>query len=218
MKTLKIPEATIMRLAVYSRYLEHAEKQGITTVSSAAIADGSGVSPAQVRKDLAYFGEFGTRGVGYRTGELNSHIRRILGLNRCWSAVIVGAGKLGSALALYEGFLSRGFRIVGVFDVDPGIVGKYLGDSEVLHVSQLEELIAREKAEIGIITVPASAAQEVGERLVKAGVRALLNFSPLVLNLPEDVIVRNVDFSLHLEVLTFNLVFGKIKKEVAEEE
>lgn len=217
MKTLKVPEATVMRLAVYSRFLEQAEQQGIVTVSSGAIADGAGVSPAQVRKDLAYFGDFGTRGVGYPTGELLRHIRRILGLNRCWPVVIVGAGKLGSALALYEGFLSRGFRIVGVFDVDPGTIGKLFGSVEVFPVSRLEEVITREAVEIGIITVPADAAQEVGERLVAAGVKAVLNFSPHVLNLPEDIIVRHVDFSLHLEVLTFNLVFGKIKKELGGE-
>lgn len=211
-KTTKIPEATIMRLAVYSRFLEHLQKQNVVTISSGAIAEGAGVSPAQVRKDLAYFGEFGTRGVGYNVDELCGHIRRILGLDQKWPSVLVGAGKLGSALALYEGFNIRGFHIVGVFDVDPDPIGNRFGSIKVLPMEYLERVIQREHVQIGIITVPAAAAQEVGERLVSAGVKAILSFSPYVLNLPADVIVRHVDFSLHLEVLTFNLTFGKTKK------
>lgn len=216
MKTTKVPEATILRLAVYSRYLEHLERQGVETVSSVAIADGAGVTSAQVRKDLAYFGEFGTRGVGYNVIDLRGHIDRILGLDRTWPVVLVGAGKLGSALALYEGFLLRGFHIVGVFDIDPEPVGKRFGSIIVLPVDRLEEVIKKRGAEIGIITVPARAAQEVGERLVAAGIKAILNFSPYVLSLPEDVLVRHVDFSLHMEVLTFNLTVNKKKKNMMD--
>lgn len=211
-KTTKIPEATVMRLAVYSRFLEHLQQQDVVTISSGAIAEGAGVSPAQVRKDLAYFGEFGTRGVGYNVEELCGHIRRILGLSQKWPSVLVGAGKLGSALALYEGFNIRGFHIVGVFDVVPDPVGNRFGSIKVLPMEYLERVIKRKHVEIGIITVPASAAQAVGERLVAAGIKAILNFSPYVLNLPADITVRHVDFSLHLEVLTFNLTFGKTKK------
>jgi redox-sensing transcriptional repressor len=209
MKSNKIPEATIVRLTVYSRYIEHLQQREVATVSSGAIAEGAGVSSAQVRKDLAYFGEFGTRGVGYSVDELCGHIRRILGLNQEWPTVLVGAGKLGSALALYEGFNMRGFRIVGVFDVEPDPIGNRFGSIKVLPMEELEGVIEKEHVQIGIITVPAVAAQEVGERLVKAGVKAILNFSPYVLNLPEDIIVRHVDFSLHLEVLTFNLTYGR---------
>ncbi|MDH7577189.1 MAG: redox-sensing transcriptional repressor Rex [Bacillota bacterium] len=205
MKTLKIPEATVMRLSVYSRFLEQAEHHGIVTVSSGDIAEGVGVSPAQVRKDLAYFGEFGTRGVGYNVSDLYQQIRRILGLNREWPVVLVGAGKLGSALARYQGFLGRGFRIIGVFDNDPGQFGRKLNGSEVLPISQLEEVVQKNGVEIGIITVPAAAAQEVADRLVNAGIKAILNFSPRVLNVPGQVVIRNVDFSVNLEVLTFNL-------------
>ena len=158
-----------------------------------------------MRKDLAYFGEFGTRGVGYNVEELCGHIRRILGLNKKWPSVLVGAGKLGSALALYEGFNIRGFHIVGVFDVDPDPVGNRFGSIKVLPMEYLDEVIEKEQVQIGIITVPAVAAQDVGERLVEAGIKAILNFSPHVINLPVDIIVRHVDFSLHLEVLTFNL-------------
>jgi len=206
LKTLKIPEATVMRLSLYSLFLEQAEEQGLVTVSSGEIAEGVGVSPAMVRKDLAYFGEFGTRGVGYNAGDLNQQIRRILGLNREWPVVLVGAGKLGSALALYQGFALRGFHIVGVFDNDPERFGKKLGQIVVQPVSQMEEVIRCRGIEMAIITVPADAAQEVAERLVDAGVKAILNFSPRVLNVPRDVVVRHVDFSVHLGVLTFNLV------------
>lgn len=205
MKSLKIPEATIMRLSVYSRFLEQAEQKGIFTVSSGDIAEGVGVSPAQVRKDLAYFGEFGTRGVGYNTSDLYNHIRRILGLNREWSVVLVGAGKLGSALALYGGFLKRGFRIVGVFDNDPDRIGKKLGENIIQPVSEIETAVKNSGAEIGIIAVPASAAQDVAEQLVAAGVKAILNFSPRVLNVAKRTVIRNVDFSVYLEVLTFNI-------------
>lgn len=206
MKTLKIPEATVMRLSLYSLFLEQAEEEGKVTVSSGEIAEGVGVSPAMVRKDLAYFGEFGTRGVGYNAGDLNQQIRRILGLNREWPVVLVGAGKLGSALALYQGFLRQGFHIVGVFDNDPERFGKRLGQISVQPVSQMEEVIRKRGVEMAIITVPDEAAQEVAERLVDAGVKAILNFSSKVLNVPRDVVVRHVDFSVHLGVLTFNLV------------
>ncbi|HHW39558.1 MAG TPA: redox-sensing transcriptional repressor Rex [Syntrophomonadaceae bacterium] len=206
LKTLKIPEATVMRLSLYSLFLEQAEEEGKVTVSSGEIAEGVGVSPAMVRKDLAYFGEFGTRGVGYNAGDLNQQIRRILGLNREWPVVLVGAGKLGSALALYQGFLRQGFHIVGVFDNDPERFGKRLGQISVQPVSQMEEVIRKRGVEMAIITVPDEAAQEVAERLVDAGVKAILNFSSKVLNVPRDVVVRHVDFSVHLGVLTFNLV------------
>lgn len=208
MKTLKIPEATVMRLSLYSLFLDQAEREGKTTVSSGEIAEGVGVSPAMVRKDLAYFGEFGTRGVGYNTGDLNQQIRRILGLNREWPVILVGAGKLGSALALYQGFIRRGFNIVGVFDNDPERCGKKLGKIVVQPVSEMEDVIKRLGVKMAIIAVPADVAQEVAEHLVNAGVKAILNFSPRVLNVPEDVVVRHVDFSVHLGVLTFNLALS----------
>ncbi len=205
MKAFKIPEATVMRLSVYSRFLEQADRHGIIIVSSGDIAEGVGVSPAQVRKDLAYFGEFGTRGVGYNVSSLYQQIRRILGLNREWLVVLVGAGKLGSALARYQGFLSRGFRIIGVFDNDPKQFGRKLNGTTIMPISQLDEVVQREGVEIGIITVPAGAAQEVADRLAAAGIKAILNFSPRVLNVPSRIVVRSVDFSVNLEVLTFNL-------------
>ncbi|SHG78337.1 redox-sensing transcriptional repressor [Thermosyntropha lipolytica DSM 11003] len=209
MKVFKIPEATVMRLSVYSRYLNQLAREGVETVSSGDIAKGTGVSSAQVRKDLAYFGEFGTRGVGYKVDELYNHLIKILGLDREWNVIIVGAGKLGSALALYQGFAERGFKIVTVLDVDPDIIGTKLGNIEVEPLELLEERVREQNITIGVIAVPASAAQEVTDRLVKTGVKAILNFSPRVLKVPREVVLRNVDLSVNLEVLSFNLAFNR---------
>ncbi|MGE5418267.1 MAG: redox-sensing transcriptional repressor Rex [Acidobacteriota bacterium] len=211
MKALKIPEATVVRLSVYSRYLSQLVHDGILTISSGEIARGVGVSSAQVRKDLAYFGEFGTRGVGYNVQELYSHIMRILGLNKSWNVVIVGAGKLGSALAVYKGFEDRGFNIVGVVDNSPDRIGKSLGGILIEPLEMLELRIKEGKVQIGIVTVPSSAAQEVTDRMVNSGVKALLNFSPRVLKVPDSVILRNMDLSVNLEVLSFNLAFANLK-------
>ncbi len=205
MKALKIPEATIIRLSVYSRYLEQADKKGIVIISSGEIAEGVGVSPAQVRKDLAYFGEFGTRGVGYNVKDLLRHTLKILGLNGKWSVVVIGAGNLGSALVSYRGFRQRGFDIVGVFDNDLAKIGKRLVDLEVLGTEKIEQVVKDGHVKIGIITVPASAAQEAANQLVNAGVKAILNFAPTVLSVPEDVEVRDIDLSTRLEILTFHL-------------
>lgn len=204
-KTIKIPEATIVRLSVYSRYLELAEKRGIITISSGEIAEGVGVSPAQVRKDLAYFGEFGTRGVGYNVKDLLRHTLKILGLSHDWPTVLVGAGNLGSALISYRGFRERGFNIIGVFDNDLTKIGKRLLNLEVLAIDELPRVIRERNARIGILAVPSASAQSVTDMMVNAGTRAILNFAPKPIAVPEDVEVRNVDLSVKLEILTFNL-------------
>jgi len=209
LKTLKIPEATIIRLSVYSRYLSQVDRRGVTTISSGEIAEGVGVSPAQVRKDLAYFGEFGTRGVGYNVKDLQRHILKILGLNYSWPVVIVGAGHLGTALCMYGGFRERGFRVVGIFDNDPHKIGYKLNGIEVFPMSEMARVVEQERALIGIIAVPSDAAQEVANSLVGAGLKAILNFAPRVLNIPDDVEVRNVDMAVNLEILTFNLGFKR---------
>ncbi|NPV27209.1 MAG: redox-sensing transcriptional repressor Rex [Firmicutes bacterium] len=209
MKTLKIPEATIIRLSVYSRFLAQVERKGIVTISSGEIAKGVGVGSAQVRKDLAYFGEFGTRGVGYNVSELYGHLMKILGLTTQWNVVIVGAGKLGSALAMYGGFLERGFKVVGIFDNDPKKIGQKLADVEIMGVDRLREVVSKQNAHIGIITVPADEAQETANELVAANVRAILNFSPRVLNVPDDVVIRHVDLSVNLEILSFYLGYQR---------
>jgi len=205
LKALKIPEATVVRLSLYSRHLRQLINDGTLTVSSGEIAAGVGVSSAQVRKDLAYFGEFGTRGVGYNVQELHGHIVRILGLNREWNVVIVGVGKLGSALAVYKGFASRGFNIVGLMDVSEQRIGLSLGKLVIEPLTILEQRIREKSVKIGIITVPGSAAQEVADMMTAAGVSSILNFSPRVLKVPKRVILRNVDLSVNMEVLSFYL-------------
>ncbi|MEW6727362.1 redox-sensing transcriptional repressor Rex [Desulforudis sp. 1088] len=210
MKALRIPEATIQRLSIYSRFLERLEKKGVITVSSGDIAKGVGVSPAQVRKDLAYFGEFGTRGVGYNVKDLIHYILKILGLTKPWPVVLVGAGNLGTALCTYRGFLDRGFNIVGVFDNDLLKIGKRIQDLDVLPLERIPEVVKEHDVKIGIIAVPLGAVQDIAHELVKAGIKALLTFGPVVLDLPNDVIVRNVDLAVKLEILTFNLTFREL--------
>ncbi len=172
------------------------------------IAAGVGVGSAQVRKDLAYFGEFGTRGVGYKVSELYGHLIKILGLNQTWNVIIIGAGKLGSALALYKGFNDRGFKVRAVLDTNQDIIGEKLADIVVEPLEVMKERILPQNIKVGIIPVPAQAAQQVSDKLLEAGVMAILNFSPEVLRVPSGVILRNVDLSVNLEVLSFNLSFN----------
>ena len=209
MKTLKIPEATIIRLSVYSRYLTEVERKGIITISSGEIAEGVGVSPAQVRKDLAYFGEFGTRGVGYNVKDLGRDVLKILGLGEDWNVTLVGLGNLGLALSMYKGFKERGFNITSIFDNDPAKIGTIVNGIEVMSVERVEEVVRKNNTQIGIISVSSEVAQEIVNLLVKAGVQAILNFAPVVLNVPPEVELRNVDLTVSLEVLTFNLKSGK---------
>lgn len=209
MKVYKIPEATVVRLSIYSRQLHYLKEEGIETVSSEEIADSVGVSSAQVRKDLAYFGEFGTRGVGYRVDELLGQLTKILGLDQQWNIAIIGAGKLGSALALYQGFRERGFAIKAILDVDEKMIGKKLEDVLIDPLEVMAERVKQHNIKIGIITVPAAAAQIVTDQLVEAGVAAILNFSPRVLKVPPEVILRNVDLSVNLKVLSFNLSYNR---------
>jgi redox-sensing transcriptional repressor len=204
-KTLRVPEATITRLSVYSRFLERLDQKGIVTISSGEIAEGVGVSPAQVRKDLAYFGEFGTRGVGYNVKDLLHYTLKILGLDRPWPLVLVGAGNLGFALCTHKGFNDRGFSIIGVFDNDLTKIGKKIVDLEVYPLEKMSEIIDAHQVRIGIIAVPPRAAQETADLMVKNGLKAILNFAPVALNLPEGIEIRNVDLTVKLEILTFNL-------------
>jgi len=206
-KTLRVPEATVTRLSIYSRYLERLDRNGVSSVSSGEIADGVGVSPAQVRKDLAYFGEFGTRGVGYNVKDLMRYTLKILGLDRHWNLILVGAGNLGYALCTYKGFNARGFSIVGVFDNDLTKIGKRISDLEVLPMEAMMDVIKEHNVRIGIIATPTRAAQDVAEFMIKCGMQAVLNFAPMPLTLPDHIEVRNVDLSVKLEILTFNLGF-----------
>ncbi len=212
MKELKIPEATVSRLSVYSRYLTAVEKQEIVNISSGEIAEGVGGTPAQVRKDLAYFGEFGTRGVGYNVKQLNQEIMGILGLKKRWNVILIGAGNLGSALSQYRGFQERGFNIVAVFDNDMNKVGLKLNGLPIFAVSQMADYIDQHDVSIGIITVPSEYAQDIADILVETkNIKGILNFAPIVLTIPEEIEVRDVDLTVNLEVLSYNIEKNKSK-------
>lgn len=205
MKSSKIPEATITRLSVYSRFLVRLDRRGVITASSGDIADGVGVSQAQVRKDLAYFGEFGTRGVGYNVKDLMHYTMKILNLTQTWPLALVGAGNLGTALCTHRNFKERGFTIVGVFDNDLTKIGKRIEEIMVQPLEEMPEVIKQRGIKIGIIAVPPRVAQEVADIMVQNKLLAIMNFAPIALNVPEDIKIRNVDLSVALEALTFNL-------------
>lgn len=201
-----ISELTINRLSVYLRCLDQLEQEGVLTVSSQELADRFHLNSAQIRKDLAYFGEFGIRGVGYNVAQLKEHLINILGLNEERHAVIVGAGNLGTALAHYSGFNTGGFRIVGILDNDPKRIGaKIPGGLVVEDVKFLPDIVKERNVHIGIITVPSAAAQKVFDTLVEAGVQAVLNFAPTQLKGHPEVKLKNVDLKINLELLSFFL-------------
>lgn len=203
MARARIPDVSVRRLPVYLRALSDLEAQGVAVVSSAELARRTGFSSEQIRKDLAYFGAFGTRGVGYATARLRERVRRILGLDREVAAALVGAGNLGTALARYVLSRDHGVRIAAIFDSDPARVGAVIGGVPVQPAERLEEECRRLEVRIGIVAVPAPAAQEVAERLARAGAVALLNFAPVHLRLPPGVHVHDVDLSLALQSLAY---------------
>jgi redox-sensing transcriptional repressor len=199
----RIPDATVARLPVYLRLLYEVAADGATNVSSERLAELAGVNAAKVRKDLSYLGSYGTRGVGYDVEYLVSQMSRELGLHREWPVVIVGAGNLGQALANYAGFHDRGFPVVHLVDVEASKVGTTIGDIEVRHLNELPQLVAEHGITIGVIATPGGVAQEVADRLVLAGVTAILNFAPTVLTVPRGVAVRKVDLAVELQILSF---------------
>ena len=199
-----IPEATVARLPVYLRALAGLAESGAETISSDALAVAAGVNSAKVRKDLSYLGSYGTRGVGYDVKYLVHHISRELGLTQDWAVVIVGVGNLGHALANYGGFAERGFRIAALLDADRRRVGEELAGVHVRHLDDLDDVVRDSGASIGVIATPAHAAQEVCDRLVGAGVTSILNFAPVVLNVPAGVDLRKVDLSIELQILSFH--------------
>jgi redox-sensing transcriptional repressor len=185
---------------------------GTQTVSSEQLAELGGLTSAQVRKDLSFFGNFGVRGRGYDVRDLEEALARILGLDRTWKAVVLGAGRLGSALTSYPEFASEGFHILAVFDTDSEKHGRRLGSAQVWPVEELEPFSLREGVSIGIITTPASAAQAAAAQLVAAGIRGILNFAPTTLNVPESVSVRNVNLAIELEGLSFAINDAEIRE------
>jgi redox-sensing transcriptional repressor len=204
----RIPEMTVRRLSVYLRCLRQLEEAGVTTISSQDLAARFHLNSAQVRKDLAYFGEFGIRGIGYEAATLRAEIQRILGLDREWRVVLVGFGNLGSALLHHRGFARQGFRIAAVVDTHPDKVGRDVDGLTIRPLAELGAVVRAAGAQIGVIAVPPESAQDVAGRLVEAGVRAILNFAPASVTVPAGVRLQNVDLSIELEHLSFHLAQG----------
>lgn len=201
----KISETTVRRLSLYLRILEWMEAEREPTVSSEDLAERSGTTAAQVRKDLSLFGSFGKRGLGYGVPELASELRDILGLDRTWRVALVGAGRIGSALFEYRGFRDRGFEIVAVLDSDPAKIGRHWGSVRIRPVQDLEDVIRDEGVGLVILAVPAAAGQDVVDRAVEAGARGILNFAPAQLRVPDHVALKDVNLVMELEALSFSL-------------
>jgi redox-sensing transcriptional repressor len=201
----KVAESTVRRLSLYLRFLEEFEEQGTDTISSEALASRGGTTSAQVRKDLSFFGSFGKRGLGYAVPELAGRLREILGLERRYRVAMIGAGKIGSALVQYRGFKQRGFDIVAIFDADPAKIGRQWNGLAVQDIATLEAELSRQPVDMAVLVTPSEAAQAVTDRLVRLGVRAILNFAPLQLTVPTDVVVKTVNLALELETLSYAL-------------
>ena len=198
-----IPRKSIYRLSIYQRCLERLKENGLKTVSSNALAKAAGVKSTQLRKDLAHFGQFGTRGLGYNVEALVEVITGVLGTNSLLPVILVGVGNLGAALLRYKGFVKEGFEISAAFDADPNRAKLVKANVPVMEVSLMAQFVNENNVKIAILAVPSETAQEVANNLVKAGVQALLNFSPTVLKTPVDVTVNSVDLALELEHLSY---------------
>jgi len=202
-----IPGPAIRRLSLYLRQLEALQSREERTISSRMLGAALGLSDAQVRKDLAYFGQFGHPGIGYRVEELTGRLREILGTDKDWNVLLVGAGNLGRALLAYRGFAKRGFHIVAVFDKDEAIIGQTVTgvrDVIIQHIDEMNGVVKARNIQLGILAVPADAAQAVTDRIMSAGVRGLLNFAPVTLRQEMEAMAA-VDLSVHLEQLSFRL-------------
>jgi redox-sensing transcriptional repressor len=200
-----VPAVTVPRLALYLRKLRELRARGVERISSKDLAGMIDLNAAQIRKDFSYFGEFGTRGVGYEVARLVDEISHCLGLDRSWNVIIVGAGLLGTALARYRGFSEQGFRLVAMFDSSAAVIGASYGTGRVRSIADLEDFCREEHVDIALVTVPAGEADGSVGRLAAAGVKAVLNFAPVKVHTPEDVLVRQVDLSSELMSLTFYL-------------
>src|SRR4051812_49255298 len=194
-----IPNPAVRRLSLYLRQLEAFKKKDRRTISSKQLGESLQLTDAQVRKDLAYFGQFGHPGIGYRVDELIAKVKHILGTDKTWNVLLVGAGNLGRALMAYQGFDAKGFRLVAVFDNDPTKAGKKQGSFLVQPLTELAETIKKQNIRLAMLAVPADFAQDVAEQLVAAGIRGLLNFAPVSLNVPPEVALNAVDLAVQLE-------------------
>jgi redox-sensing transcriptional repressor len=205
MNSDRIPDIIIGRLPVYLRALQRLAETGVQTTSSQELGEIIGISAAQIRKDISQFGEFGKQGTGYSIQFLIERLRDILQVDRMWDMAVVGMGDVGHALAHYNGFANRGFRVVIVFDNDPAKVGQKIGDFEIFDTTVMVEKIKQQKIKIAVLAVPASSAQETTDQLVKAGIKAILNYAPISLNVPDDVHVQYIDPVTHLQRMTYYL-------------
>lgn len=205
MNAEKIPDIIISRLPVYLRALQHMADNGLKTTSSQELGEHVGISAAQIRKDISQFGEFGKQGTGYSIEYLLDKLREILKVDRKWDVIIVGAGDIGHALARYQGFANRGFNVVMIFDNDKDKVGQKMGDFTIEDTANLVEKVKSADIKIAMLTIPAPAAQEIADKLVQAGVRAILNYAPINLNVPKNVKVQYIDPATHLQRMTYYL-------------
>lgn len=199
----EIPRKTIYRLSVYLRCLQRLKENKIQTVSSEALARAAGVKPPQLRKDLTYFGQFGTRGLGYDVEQLAKMIGNLLGTSRLQPVILVGVGNLGSALLSYRGFEQEGFELVAAFDMNPERHADRQSATPVLEMERIPDFVKKHRIRMGMVAVPASAAQEVINQLVEAGITGILNFAPIVAHVPESVMVNNVNLAIELENLSY---------------
>jgi redox-sensing transcriptional repressor len=200
-----IPNPAVRRLSLYLRQLEAFKRKDRRTISSKQLGESLHLTDAQVRKDLAYFGQFGHPGIGYRVDELIAQVRHILGTDKTWNVLLVGAGNLGRALMAYRGFDAKGFRLAAVFDNDPAKAGRKQGAFHIQPLAELKETVHRLQIRLGIIAVPADFAQDVADELVSAGVRGLLNFAPVSITVGPDVALNAVDLAVQLEQLSFQV-------------
>jgi redox-sensing transcriptional repressor len=205
MNAEKIPDIIITRLPVYLRALQRMADNGIRTTSSQELGEHVGISAAQIRKDISQFGEFGKQGTGYSIPYLLDKLREILKVDRLWDVIIVGAGDMGHALARYQGFVDRGFNVVMIFDKDKDKIGQKIGDLTVEDTANLIEKVKSSGIKIAMLTIPATVAQEITDKLVEAGVKAILNYAPISLNTPNDVKVQYIDPATHLQRMTYYL-------------
>ncbi|HET6823157.1 MAG TPA: redox-sensing transcriptional repressor Rex [Anaerolineales bacterium] len=205
MNANRIPDIIIGRLPVYLRALQQLAEKGILTTSSQELGEIIGISAAQIRKDISQFGEFGKQGTGYSIPFLIERLRDILKVDRVWEVIIVGMGDIGHALARYNGFANRGFHISMVFDNDPEKIGQKVGEYEVYDTATLPEKVKQNKIKIAMLAAPASSAQEIADLLVKAGIKAIVNYAPTSLNVPSGVRVQYIDPVTHLQRMTYYL-------------
>lgn len=212
-KTTRLSDATINRIPLYLRALQELNERDWYIISSNDLADLVGVQPAQLRKDLSYLGEFGTRGVGYDISHLKNQLSNRIGLTKKWSIAVIGAGRLGQALIRYQEFKKHDLDIRAVFDNDPSKIGKKIESKYILDISEIKNVVEEEGIQIGIITTPAESAQLAAKLLVEAGIKAILNFTPTSIEVPDKVQVRHVDLSVELQILIFKLMRENLIKE-----